>query len=210
MFNCRVCKRRFDRLTSLENHKKIHENYYQAENGTDTSTDDTSTDEKVEYVTDTSTDEKVEYVTDTSLDEKVEYVTYTSLDEKVEYVTDTSADTSADEKSVTDTSMDENVNVYSFDELEIISEEDSKQIFGNQDFVDETSMIFDVQDIVENQDILDRNIACETGQISEEYIVENIQEAINEFWSDDSYCSDANEANSAVFPHAAYRDFDQI
>ncbi|KAF0514431.1 hypothetical protein F8M41_017590 [Gigaspora margarita] len=74
-------------------------------------------------------------------------------------------------EGVTDTSMDEDANIYSFDELE---------------------------------DIFDQNITCETDLISEES--ENIQEAVIEFWNDDSYCSNTNEA----FPHEAYRDFVKI
>ncbi|CAG8474883.1 41040_t:CDS:2 [Gigaspora margarita] len=172
---------------------------------------DTSTDEKVEDVTDTSTNEKVGEVTDTNTDEKNEDVTYISINENTESVTDTSMNedanihrfdtdekfedvthTNTDEKTegVTDTSMDEDANIYSFDELELKSRGNNNQIFDNQGFIDEISITIDIQDI--------------TDQISEES--ENIQEAAIEFWNDDSYCSDTNEA----FPHEAYRDFVKI
>ncbi|CAG8471697.1 36875_t:CDS:2 [Gigaspora margarita] len=206
MFNCPVCKRRFGCLTSLQNHKKVHGNYYQAENNADTNTD-----EKFEEVTNTSAAEKVEEVTDTSTDKKVENVTYISTNENAEGITNISMDedanihsfdiyekvedvtyTNTDEKTegVIDTSMDEDANIYSFNELEVISRGNNNQIFDNQDFVDEISITIDTQNIVNDQDIFEQIFL----------------EADNEFWNDNSYCSDTNE----VFPHEAYQDFVEI
>ncbi|CAG8714638.1 12676_t:CDS:2 [Cetraspora pellucida] len=107
---------------------------------------DTSTDEKVEDDSVTSTeDDSV-----TSVDEKVEDDTDTSTDKKFE----DDAETSADEKveSNINTSMDEDdTNTY---------------------FVDDVSLRSDDQDIVDNPNIIDQIITCESGQIFEETLEE--------------------------------------
>ncbi|CAG8788390.1 4107_t:CDS:2, partial [Cetraspora pellucida] len=134
-----------------------------------TSTEDdsvTSVDEKVEDDTDTSTDKKFEDDAETSADEKVESNINTSMDE-----------------DDTNTCISDNMDIY------------KSEVFDEQDFVDDVSLRSDDQDIVDNPNIIDQIITCESGQIFEECILES-HKTINECQSDDSDCNDPNKINS--------------
>ncbi|CAG8503010.1 13510_t:CDS:2 [Cetraspora pellucida] len=144
---------------------------------------DTSTDKKVENNSVTSTEDN--FVT--SIDEKVEDDTDTSTDKKFE----DNAEISADEKvkSNINTSMDEDdTNTCISDNIDIYKSEIN---------------------IVNNPNIIDQIITCESGQIFEECILES-HKTINECQSDDSDCNDPNKINSEEFLHTAYQDFIEI
>ncbi|CAG8658189.1 27845_t:CDS:2 [Dentiscutata erythropus] len=237
MFNCPVCKRRFVRLTCLQNHKKVHRNYYQAKNDIDTSTD-----EKVEDITDTSDDEKVEEVTDTDIDKNIEDVTYistnenaesvtdikkvedvtdTSADEKVEEVTDTDTDEKVEEvtyintnensEDVTDISMNEDVNIHSFDTDKKVEGVNYTNIDEKTKSITDTSIDEDVNiysfDKLEIMNIIDDQDIFDQNIMHETNQISEESENIQEAANEFWNDSSYCSDTNKVFPHEAYQDF---
>ncbi|CAG8787169.1 20368_t:CDS:1, partial [Gigaspora rosea] len=104
-----------------------------------------------------------------------------------------------------------------FDKSSSISDESSSTSDESSSIYDESSLLSDesgsifkeYNPVFDEQDITDQKDTCEFDQIFEESMLENY-EAVNEYLSDDSECSDIDKIDNAEFPSIAYRDFVEI